>query len=539
MQNEKQNQTIKRVAAYIRVSTHSEEQENSFEIQRAYFDEYLKSHTGLSSAGIYADYDVSGTTIKKREGMQALLLSCKKGRVDRIICKSISRFSRNALEFLQIIQILNENGVTAFFEKENLDTGKALNDIVVTALAAIAEEESISISENIIWANKKRYVAGEVPNETIYGYRWADSYTVMASGYKYRNVALVPEEAEIVKKVFEFTANGMNCTDIARWLNAHGVVPPLQKNRNVPCKKWKRYHITEIVSSARYCGCVLTQKTFTSDPLKHKIRKNYGELDRHCIHDHHPAIITKELFDLVQTIRQQSCDKHGSKRYRTKHLLALSGLLICPKCGRKLNCNGRDHIPYWFCPDDCRTRIEEWYVFELLKAALFQRFGGGDDFQRNLIRMYDEIDHKCAQRTQVNNELIVAQGRKATLENRMAVLENALLNITNKSSKELLLKSIDTVTKKLMQEKRDIDFLSEKAAECSSMSSRGLALFEIQQEIIQTLEDNNDFEKNIEKILHNNIRGILSKAIIYSSAELSVQWLDNSITKVNGGHENE
>ena len=471
MQNEKQNQTIKRVAAYIRVSTDTQDQENSFEKQKQYFEELLANNKDFESAGIYADYGASGTTIKKRGGMQALLLACKKGCVDRIVRKSISRFARNALDFLQIIQILRENEVTAFFEKENLDTGKAMNDLVVTTLAAVAEEESLSVSENIRWANKTRCAAGEVPNEAIYGYRWADSYTVMASGYKYRNVALVPEEAEIVKKVFEFTANGMNCTDIARWLNAHGVVPPLQKNRNVPCKKWKRYHITEIVSSARYCGCVLTQKTFTSDPLKHKIRKNYGELDRHCIHDHHPAIITKELFDLVQTIRQQSCDKHGSKRYRTKHLLALSGLLICPKCGRKLNCNGRDHIPYWFCPDDCRTRIEEWYVFELLKAALFQRFGGGDDFQRNLIRMYDEIDHKCAQRTQVNNELIVAQGRKATLENRRGVLENALLNITNKSSKELLLKSIEIVQRSLCRKKETLIFCPKKqknAAVCQA-----------------------------------------------------------------------
>lgn len=539
MQNEKQNQTIKRVAAYIRVSTHSEEQENSFEIQRAYFDEYLKSHTGLSSAGIYADYDVSGTTIKKREGMQALLLSCKKGRVDRIICKSISRFSRNALEFLQIIQILNENGVTAFFEKENLDTGKALNDIVVTALAAIAEEESISISENIIWANKKRYVAGEVPNETIYGYRWADSYTVMASGYKYRNVALVPEEAEIVKKVFEFTANGMNCTDIACWLNAHGVVPPLQKDSNIPCKKWRIYHITEIVSSARYCGCVMTQKTFTSDPLKHKIRRNYGELDRHYIHNHHPAIVTKELFELVQVIRQQNCDKHGSKRYGAKHLLALSGLLICPKCGRNLNCNGRTHIPYWFCPDDCRTRIEEWYVFELLKAALFHRFGGGDDFQRNLIRMYDEIDHKCAQRTQVNNELIAVKSRIITLENKIAVLENKALNTPNRSAKVLFSESLISLKNTLRQENKDFAVLQCKAAECSSMSSRGLGLFDIQQEIIHTLEENIDFEKNIEKILHNNIGGIIAKVIFQSADKLTVYWLDNSTTKVIGGHENE
>lgn len=144
-----------RAAAYIRVSTNIEDQENSFDAQKKYFEELLSKNEQYESAGIYSDYGISGTSIRNREGMQSLLLDCKKGRVNRIYCKSLSRFARNALEFLEILSVLRENGVSVYFEKENLDTARSLNDIVVATLAAIAEEESVSISENTRWANAK------------------------------------------------------------------------------------------------------------------------------------------------------------------------------------------------------------------------------------------------------------------------------------------------------------------------------------------------------------------------------------------------
>ena len=197
-----------RAAAYIRVSTMMENQEDSFDNQKQHFEELLAKNKQYENAGIYSDYGISGTSIRNREGLQSLLLDCKKGRINRIYCKSLSRFARNALEFLEILSVLRENGVTVYFEKENLDTAKSLNDIVVATLAAVAEEESISISENTRWANAKRYSVGEVPNELIYGYRWADSNTLMLSGYKYRNIEIVPEEAEVVRRVFEAVAAG-------------------------------------------------------------------------------------------------------------------------------------------------------------------------------------------------------------------------------------------------------------------------------------------------------------------------------------------
>ena len=219
-----------RAAAYIRVSTITENQENSFDNQKQHFEEILAENKQYENSGIYSDYGISGTSVRKREGMKSLLLDCKKGRINRIYCKSLSRFARNALEFLQILSILRENGVTVYFEKENLDTAKSLNDIVVAALAAIAEEESISISENLRWSNSKRYAVGEVPNELIYGYRWADSNTLMLAGYKYRNIEVVPEEAEIVQRVFQDVADGKTYISIARALNAEKVVPPLRKS---------------------------------------------------------------------------------------------------------------------------------------------------------------------------------------------------------------------------------------------------------------------------------------------------------------------
>lgn len=244
---------LPRAAAYIRVSTILENQEDSFDSQKHHFEKLLAKNQQYENAGIYSDYGISGTSVRNRDGLQSLILDCRKGRINRIYCKSLSRFARNALEFLEILSVLRENGVTVYYEKENLDTGKAMNDIVVATLAAVAEEESISISENLHWSNSKRYAVGEVSNELIYGYRRANSNTLMLSGYKYRNIEVNPEEAMIVKRVFEEVADGKPYIDIARMLNSEKVTPPFRKSDGSGeakrCKKWYGRHIYNIISN--------------------------------------------------------------------------------------------------------------------------------------------------------------------------------------------------------------------------------------------------------------------------------------------------
>ena len=540
MRIKQQDRQPLRAAAYIRVSTAMDEQEESFENQKLHFEELLAKSEKYENAGIYSDYGVSGTSIKKRDGLQSLLLDCRRGRINRIFCKSLSRLARNALEFLEILSLLNGCGTTIYFEKENLDTGQSLNEIVVTTLAAIAEEESISISENIRWGNAKRYAAGEVPNEPIYGYRWTCNDTFMPSGYKYRNVEVVPEEAKVVRRVFEEVANGTAYIDIARKLNAEKITPPFKKSDGSGvakrCKRWHGRHIHSIIINERYTGCVKTQKTFTSDPLKHSIKRNRGDMEQYIVIDHHPAIITQELFDLVQIVIRRNSKSHGNHDAGTKRVQTLTGLLICPKCGRNFNCKGRSRIPYWYClEEDCGLKIEEETVFKMLETAICIRFGDGDNLGDNIRRMYDEIDHIIAQKNQINNDLVVSQGRLAALEMQKSILENRLLDTTENTVRNAILRGIATLEKQLVGEGKKVEVLSNKKDECDALVTQGIQMYEAQEVIVSVIYGDFSFEEKLKKILHNNIRGLLAKVIVNSPAELSVYWLDNSITKVCRG----
>lgn len=475
--------------------------------------------------------------------MQSLLLDCRKGRINRIYCKSLSRFARNALEFLEILFVLRENGVTVFFEKENMDTAKSLNDIVVATLAAIAEEESISISENTRWANAKRYSVGEVPNELIYGYRWADSNTLMLSGYKYRNIEIVPEEAEVVKRVFEEVAAGKPYIIITRALNAEKVAPPLRKSDGTGevtrCRKWLGRHIYNIITNERYTGTVRTQKTFVSDPLKHNIKRNKGNLEQHIVPAHHPAIISIELFEVAQAVVEKNSAIFGNNGTGTRRIQTLTGILVCPKCGRNLNCNGRSRTPYWFCPEEtCSLQIEEQTVFKMIETAIQVRFGYGKVFPDNIRKMYDEIDHLIGQKNQINNDLVAAKNRQSILENEISKLKDKLSEMKDEKISPIIIKSIAILEHKLKNETAGIAFLEKKSGEIRAFSVREMRLYDIQQEVLNVLESKNTPENIYEAILHNNIGGIIAKVIVHSSAELSVQWIDNSITKINGGAAN-
>jgi len=215
-----------KVAAYIRVSTDSSDQENSYETQERYFTRLLATNPSWVPVGIYSDYGISGTSKDKRTGFNRLLRHCADGRIDRIVCKSISRFTRNTADFLTALRLLKDNDVTIYFEKEGLDTANPMNDFVVTTLAAIAQQESYSISENIRLGIEKRHQNGEVKNAEIYGYRFNGNWITTESGFKYQDVDIIEEEAVVVRRVFEEAADGNSYKEIARGLNADHIPVP-------------------------------------------------------------------------------------------------------------------------------------------------------------------------------------------------------------------------------------------------------------------------------------------------------------------------
>ena len=380
-----------KVAAYIRVSTDMSDQENSYETQEKYFHRLLEQNAEWVSAGVYSDYGISGTSHEKRTGFKRILRHCREGKIDRIICKSISRFARNTKDFMEALNVLNASDVTILFEKEGLDTADPTSNFILTTLAAIAQEESRSVSSNIRWGNEKRFPRGDVPNYDVYGYRFTKEKITTESGYCYRAVEIVPEEAEVVRWVFEQVAEGTSYKDIARDLNGRHIPRKAsaytrkrmensakgQLNGDID-EGWTSSQISNMVRNERYTGDVLVQKTYTEDYLTHKVRVNKGEVAQYLVKDHHPAIISRELFEEVKKLWGMGAPAKGN---RTPH--AFSGRLICGCCGRFYNVRNAQSHPIWFCPSTTRNngkrlcgneKVYEEQIVRMFRKAVSERF---------------------------------------------------------------------------------------------------------------------------------------------------------------------
>lgn len=383
-----------RVAAYIRVSTESDEQEDSYETQHDYFMRVLSENPLWTSAGIYSDYGISGTSRERRRGFNRLMRHCEEGRIDRIITKSISRFSRNTADFLKALEILKANHITIAFEKEHLDTAIGQNDLMVTAFGALAQEEARSIAANIQLGLDHRLPKGEVRNFTIYGYRYSGEWETLPSGYRRRSIEIVPEEAEVVRRIFHEFVDGSALREIARGLNYDGIPTPetpITRQReglgqtpvgtlNVGIDQgWVSTQIKHILTLERYCGDALLRKTYTPDYKTHKLVKNKGELPQYYVRDNHPAIISRELFNEAQALIEMG--KFGQTKSTARY--PFSGRIVCTQCGRFYRASNRNSRPIWACPTSrnnngknvCRAeRIYEEQLVRMCRRAVTERF---------------------------------------------------------------------------------------------------------------------------------------------------------------------
>ena len=293
------------------------------------------------------------------------------------------------------LNTLHDHQVTILFEKEGLDTADPTNDFILTTLAAIAQEESRSISSNIRWGNQKRYPKGQARNYDIYGYCYAkgeDAFETMEDGYQIHRVEIVEEEAAIVRRIFQEVEDGERYSDIARRLNYEHIPAPDQgkakrKIRGRTTVKegietgWTSPMISRMITLERYCGDALLQKTYTPDFLTHKSRVNNGEMPQYLVRDHHPAIISREQFERVQKVRQGNAARFGNRGKRTDH--PFSGRLICAHCGRAFNIRNASHYPIWFCPTSalnngkgvCHAeKIYEEQAVRMFRKAFTDRF---------------------------------------------------------------------------------------------------------------------------------------------------------------------
>lgn len=303
----------KRVAAYCRVSTDSESQLESLENQMEAFQYQLKLHSDWELVGIYADEGLSGTSVKGRIRFREMIADCEAGKIDYIITKSISRFARNTLDCIGYVRKLQGYGVQLYFEKEGIDTGDATSEMLLTIMASFAQEESRSISENVKWGIRKRFEEGREVKVPLYGF-----YHTKDALFQ-----IVPEEAQIVREVFERYVHGEMPASIMKDMIGRGVKPPAGD-----C--WKRLQIDRMLKNEKYAGDVVLQKTYIENHITHRQVRNNGELPKFHVTDAHPAIIDRHLFEQAQKIAAMRRVKNGNSAY------PYGDMLRCPHCGKKL-----------------------------------------------------------------------------------------------------------------------------------------------------------------------------------------------------------
>lgn len=290
MARQKENRKI-RAGAYCRVSTLQDAQELSFEGQCEYYRELIESNEDMELVDVYGDQGLSGLHAKKRPEFLRMIADCESGKIDVIYTKSVSRFARNVKECLEYANRLKAVGVPIIFEKEGLNTGSDDNNIFFQVMAILAQEESNSLSQAHNWAYDYRARLGDPMRAACYGYTRDKQKKDGIHEW-----SVIPEEAEIVKKGFELRLEGHSPNAIATTLNE------MERARG-GTRNWNRNTVSLMLKNEAYVGDILTSKTITTDLITRKTKKNDGEKPQYLIEDHHPAIISREVFNAVQSVK--------------------------------------------------------------------------------------------------------------------------------------------------------------------------------------------------------------------------------------------
>ena len=273
-----------RVAAYCRVSTWQEEQDSSIEQQERYYEQYISQNQNWTNAGVFSER-VSGLNMKGRTEFQALMKLCRRRKIDLILVKSFSRLGRNTLDMLRALRELKDLGVDIYFEEENLWLHDKRMEMLIAVFCALAQSESENISQNIRWGVRQGFRMGTsgYADFVCYGYKRSN----------YGRLAIGEPDAEIVRRIFQMRAEGKSLGAISDWLYDRKILSPTGKER------WSRETISKLLRNEKYTGDVLLQKTFVNDVLTGKQFKNCGELERYLIQQHHPGIVSRDLFECI------------------------------------------------------------------------------------------------------------------------------------------------------------------------------------------------------------------------------------------------
>ena len=319
----------KRVAAYARVSAAKDAMHHSLSAQVSYYSALIQSRGEWEYAGVYADEAKTGTKDSREEFMR-LITDCKAGNVDMIITKSVSRFARNTVTLLSIVRELKTIGVDIYFEEQNIHTLSGDGELMLTILASYAQEESLSASENQKWRIRKNFNEGKPWNGVMLGYRQNNGKYVV-----------VPEEAEIVRRIYSEYLAGHGINKIVNGLNADGI---LTKKGYA----WRKCGVTRILRNYNYTGNLLLQRFYSENHLTKRKLENGGELPRYVAKNSHEAIITKEQFNAVQVEISRRAAKYRSMK-SSSATYPFTSLITCEKCGKHYRRKTTPTGAVWIC----------------------------------------------------------------------------------------------------------------------------------------------------------------------------------------------
>ena len=462
--------TRKRVAAYVRVSTDGEEQLQSFQSQKQYYQDKISQNKDWVMVEIYADEAITGTKTKNRDGFLKMIEDCMNGMIDVVMTKSISRFSRNLLDTLTYVRMLKDQGITIIFEKENINTSTMEGEMQLALLASLSQNEVESISQNVKMGVKMKMQRGE-----LMGFNGCLGYDYHQED---KSLTVNEAEAEIVRFIFDRYIEGYGAYSIAKELTRLG------KINKKGLVKWTDSGVRGIIKNEKYKGDLLLGKTYTVDPISKRRLDNRGEQDRFYIEKHHEPIVSAEIWDKAQEICKSRYKENPNvvEGTRTKFArkFAFSSMCECGFCGTNLtrrshNQDTQHKKPVWKCRTASNKGIENCPNSKsideaIIENAFVEMFGllaeNFDDVLESVLASVEETfsaDGSAEKLKRVNKEI-------SNLENRRNKLTDMMLD--DKISKEAYDEKYDEICKKLAKAESEKLLFSEGVATQNAISRR-------------------------------------------------------------------
>ena len=482
-----------RLAPYCRVSRNTEDQLNSFAAQIRHYREYTQDNPEYEIVDIYADEGLTGMEMDKRDDFLRLIRDCKKGVVDRIIVKSVSRFARNTIEILETIRELKKCGVSVYFEEQGIDTEKLNMEMIITFPGMAAQQESEAISGNVRWSYQKRMQSGEFNCCTpAYGYRLIDGEMVINE-----------EEAKVVRRIFELYLSGKGLQAIAGLFNEEHV--PRRYGRT----HWHHNTIRYILTNERYKGDALLQKKYTTDTLPYRLKLNKGEKTQYYVENSNVAIISREIFDRAQELLKL---RKNEEHMRMANVL--SGMIRCPDCGGTFRRHEKDGKVYWFCMNTASsaTRCKSRRVKEkMIQEAFINMIYKLKEYRRPILEtLIVQMENLQLQIGQIQAKIQLAEKKLADLAAKSLIL--------SKLHSSGVLSAVDYSVQTAEIDRQMAEMHNEKKRVLNEEQDEKLEALRELNEVIESCApagqfDGALFEQIVEKIIVNDVSQITFRLI--------------------------